>query len=491
MAEKYVSHGNTYDGDGTTIAAATVNGGVGSWNDLKAIMQAAPTYGTLSAGDTVHIRSKLSGANITVNMATTASLTGYTIGSQTAPVHWKVDDGTKWAGDDGILTMNVYGNSYDLIFGYYGIYDGNGLRWVINDTGTGSHSQNWFQLKYSIAIAIKTTYTVASINIGSVTSQLSSTWYDMYFDCRRAYSSGYNSSVVAQSGTIHFYVNCEWHIDDLYKNSSTMYVLAAGGSYGNGLNVFGGKISNNDPGFIFLYKIYSSIAATASQKVGYFLKGFNYNGAVVNDYTEDMDGTEFCIHNTTEIDGKPFDFLYETPSGNTSWRAGKNYPVLNASLPDNTAWSIRNFAGYDISIAHPMEILKTTKYYNLTATQKKITIEILVKDTSSTNGGFDDIKKKDWFFILSYRDNTTGKFITEVSDRDDAALATSAAGWIPVVSGNIVYGENSYNAHKIELTTTNSIKQNSLITLVLFTTRKAQASSDFNFADPDFKVEAI
>lgn len=487
MAEKYISHGNVFDGDGTTAGPAGSAGAVGAWNDLKAIMLAVPTYGTLAAGDTVHIRSQLSSVDITVDMATAATFTGHDYGTTSAPVVWLVDDGTVWAGDDGILTMNCLGNLYDLILGKYAIYDGNELRWVINSTGTTSHNQLWFQVKSSIIIGCKTTYTTPSINIGSVISTVSS-WYDCYIDCRRLYSAAINISFQIAGGGWSRLINTEFHIDDLYKTNISKSVISLSGGYGCYGSIFGGKLTNSDAGKNIFY-VFNSAKSTNNSRSGLFVKGFNYNGGNVEGYSNPVDGTDCAVMYADEMNGIPFDFLREDSNGRTSWEDNKNYPVLNASLPDNTTWSIKNYAGIDVSPVHLMEVMRTNKLFNITAATQKITVELLVKDTSSGNGSFDDMKKSDWFMVVSYRDNSTGDFVTEISTRDDTALETSIASWIPVVSGKIVYGENQYIAHKMVLTTTNLIKQNTLVNVVVYTTRKAGAVADYNFIDPDFTME--
>ena len=59
MANRYIRHGATFCGDGTTSAPATSNGGPGAWNDIAVFESTiAPAYGTLPAGTDVYIRTK-------------------------------------------------------------------------------------------------------------------------------------------------------------------------------------------------------------------------------------------------------------------------------------------------------------------------------------------------------------------------------------------------------------------------------------------------
>lgn len=106
MADKFIIHGATFNGDGTSSAEATVNGGTGAWNTITYMEGAAPAYGTLAAGDRVTIRSKdAGGADITRVMGATVSL-GSAAATVAAPITWVLDDGTVWPGVQGVLTYS-------------------------------------------------------------------------------------------------------------------------------------------------------------------------------------------------------------------------------------------------------------------------------------------------------------------------------------------------------------------------------------------------
>lgn len=105
MANKYIRHGETYCGDGTTSAAAASAGAAGAWNDINVMEGTAPAYGALAAGDVVYIRSlDASGAAITRTL-TAARLLGSTAATATNPITWILDDGTVWSGINGVLTF--------------------------------------------------------------------------------------------------------------------------------------------------------------------------------------------------------------------------------------------------------------------------------------------------------------------------------------------------------------------------------------------------
>lgn len=112
MANKYIIHGATYNGDGTSSVAATSNGGVGAWNNINIFEGTAPAYGSLAAGDVIYIRSKTAaGADIT-RTQTAGVILGSSVGTTTNWVTWILDAGTIWPGIDGTLT---YSSAYYML----------------------------------------------------------------------------------------------------------------------------------------------------------------------------------------------------------------------------------------------------------------------------------------------------------------------------------------------------------------------------------------
>jgi len=488
MSDKYISHGNTYDGDGTSPNPATSNGGVGAWNDLKAIMSAAPTYGSLNAGDVVYIRTK-NGSDITVDFGS-SNLTCYNVGTVTDPVTWIADDGTKWSGDNGTLTIQFNGNSADLKMGYYAIYKGVNLNWVFENTGGTGHQIDWLQFRFSFVINIKFTYQTQSTNIGQVIGN-NSRFLDCYFDVKRGYTSPGNTYATLNTGIqgAPLYVtNCVFDCST-YPENVDNYQLANRGSYGDFSVVFGSKEVNGGVEKKFF------TPRTAIYNNGYVhnraCRGLDYGVSVKDRYIIDHEGLTHTTYSIEDMNGVPFDFIKEDGAGSRSWQRGLNVPTLNAVLPGNISWSIKVIPGIDISRSNPMLVYKMNKLYNKTAAKNKITLELVIKDTSNTDHCFDNPKKQDWFIVVSYVDNTTGDIITEISDIDDTDLEVSNTSWVPMISGDVVYGPNTYARYKVSLSTSNNIKENTIVNMVVFTTRGRISIEDYNFIDPDFTMEVI
>ena len=139
MANKYIIHGETYCGDGTTSAAATSAGGVGAWNDIN-IMEGTtpPSPGALVAGDVVYIRSlDASGAAITRTL-TAARLLGSTAATPTNPITWILDDGTVWSGINGVLTFTNSASYMTTLRINNAFVSKTRHNWIIKNTATDS-----------------------------------------------------------------------------------------------------------------------------------------------------------------------------------------------------------------------------------------------------------------------------------------------------------------------------------------------------------------
>lgn len=85
-----------------TAVSASVSGAVGTYGAMPATVM-----GAVAAGDTIHIRTKRSGSNVTLTWPTAAScyVTIRTIGTLVNPLTFLADNGVKWPGDAGVFTM--------------------------------------------------------------------------------------------------------------------------------------------------------------------------------------------------------------------------------------------------------------------------------------------------------------------------------------------------------------------------------------------------
>ena len=98
--------------------------------------------GTPAAGDVIHIRTARSGANVTVTFPTSAlTVTLRNIGTVTTPLYYLADNGVKWSGDAGVLTIGCDISQY-ANRAVYAPYVSN-WKQVLSGVETAADTYNW------------------------------------------------------------------------------------------------------------------------------------------------------------------------------------------------------------------------------------------------------------------------------------------------------------------------------------------------------------
>lgn len=466
MANKYVDVSATYNGDGTTSAQAASDGAVGAWNNLLNALSGSPVYGLLNAGDVVYVRTKngtdlgesISGA---VTLAATATAA--------APISWVFDDGTVWVGDSGVFTLTHTSYNAFIVNNYHNIIASN-YNFILEQTNTFGNFV-WLALGNCVLNETKiitANTTGASYRIGGYNTQATPILVNPYLQLRS--SSTTNNSVTLENGTSMTLLNPTIDI-----TSSELNRAIFGHSYdGGSLRVVGGKlVGGNDTTHLV------NLTAPTDSYARFEFDGFDpgTNTILSNRNTALSD----CAGQAEMTLGNAPGGLYRAAkvrqNGSLDWTPGKNYPTLNAVLPDTSAtpWSFKVYPDNGCDKGLPFEMPMMTKYYNLTAASKTITLEMLINAAITTP------KTHEVFAVASWIDDTTGerKSISSFVYGND--LATSTAGW-----SASVYGAKTYNKHKIALTTTSNIKQNTEIQVQLYIGVAAANTDDYFFIDPDF-----
>lgn len=467
MSNKYIVHGATYDGDGTTSAEATSNGGVGAWSNLINIMTAAPTYGSLAAGDVVNICSYRGG---NINIAMTASKTMITVATQTAPIWWIVDDGTIWA-TGGILTLTWSAN-YSFNMNDYHNLIGKNQNWVFHSTYTARHSWIYTESQFLVGLKISR---VVSLTYGYVRQRACAGmtfWYNCNFEMygqesTRANLYNYDYNTVK-------YLGCKFDLSGITSSTLVMHDTSCyhGASvYFIGCSITGGK----DTHYVWCNAVMSYSEQVYMQHTNYSpLLGYDNNYA--SSLTIGYDGV--CI--ITDIPGLKFGYLRSMKSGHSQWVNGENYPTLAGQLPDLTYWGIKaNLVNSDSY--KPQELISFSKQQNVTASVRKITGEVLIDDL------FDTPKNNKWWMEVCWVDTSGNSHIqTTQVFYDEATLTVSNAGWSAQV-----YGKKNFTKYKFEVITTAAVKQYTDVTMKLWTEYHATGTDTFVFVDPDFEMETI
>ena len=130
MANKYVIHGATFNGDGTTSSAAGSEGAAGAWNDISEVMTSTTPggFGTVAKGDVIYAATNDGTSDLSHTISSNISTTTFDDPDDTVTLIF--DDGTN-VGSAGTFTFNRTGSANITNNGW--IIRGGG-RLVINNT---------------------------------------------------------------------------------------------------------------------------------------------------------------------------------------------------------------------------------------------------------------------------------------------------------------------------------------------------------------------
>lgn len=499
MANKYLIHGATYCGDGTTSAAAASNGAAGAWNNINVFEGTAPAYGTLAAGDTVYIRSKdASDANITRTLAAGVVYLGTTAATTSNPVTWVIDGGGVWSGVSGVITYSAAAVANRPYF----------------------RANNIFRAAVQNALTYVNTSGASSPGDGQPYMEIEGQVEGMKIDLSGLTNTGPRNyikikdggvlinpvvKVGARAGTIASKANSGYSLfgniglrGDIVIINPDIELMHSSG-VGNGLFCFESSYGKN----VYVYggRVYSALPLTNQQIVGadstYIygcikLVGFQFPRApdfVVCSEGINASGASSTAGALIEVVGADSDGIgahHEACWGWMTSRTDNSPPTRNATSIDsaNTPWSWRVYP-YRASMTSLMSI-PTTKMYTGSAGVATITQDLLIP--SSMMGYATPPNKATLWITVSYID-TDGVPRAECS-RDSGILDTSSAVWNAAESGgHYVWGlTTGLDGYQLSVTTQHQVKQDSLITCVLFGCVASASQNDVYFVDPDFTV---
>ena len=465
MADKYIIHGSAFNGNGTSSAEATVDGGVGAWNSLNVFDAiGTPNYGggSLVAGDTVFIRSKdASGNNLTRTLSATATL-GSAAATSSAWVTWVLDNGVVWPGIDGTLTYNCPST--------YAVNARNFNRYVamtqdafrIVEANAAASYKSYFSSNEWATDGLLFDFSIAATASGAYFANPYGWRHDNLhvISRRRALSlitaSSYGKSVLVNP-----------NIEVLEATSSALITV------GGHLHIVGGRVSG--AGAVSGSTLLSVEANSITDVIGLsFPRQMNAVSPLTptsSTYSVNIVGTDGALGG-----------LLREGWGLADSREDNNYPKLNAVLPDsaNTPWAWK-LCPMTTSEQHPLK-MPMSQYFNDTAGTREITVSLLVA-TTLTN-----VNKRSVWISVDYVDNTTG-LKKSITTRDflAGALDVSTANWTATT-----YGATSLLKRKLSAVTPTAIKPNTPITVVLWGTVKAVSTTDelgdIMFLDPEFSV---
>jgi hypothetical protein len=470
----------------------------GAWNHIdmftaganpNAISGGTQGGGAVAAGDIIYIRSKnASNLDMTASINSASLTIGSANATNTAPVSWVLDGGTKWSGVNGTFTFS------QTAAGNYGVTI-RANNWV--------KAENQDKLVFSQSNSVEGIGTLAELYNGCILENA------LIDTSNNLSGSSYGAIPTRSNGTaggLTKWRNCNFKLGAFYGR---IHEAAAG--YGTAqfincnIELTRTKTAEADP----LFKVNAANLAKW-QFIGGRIFGVGAASAhvIVNTYCAVVEfiGTQLPSFESVELfssgngswvndsvrsfgaDGKMGSEMWGT-WGVISSRADNSPPTLNAVLPDSasTPWSYLIYpkgitSQYSQSSAS-LPALPISKLYTSAAAQKKITLEFLLSTTVANAN-----KKTIWMDVV-YIDNSDGlpRCLTTQAFTGTDALDTSTASWTP--SGtNPTWGTKTFGKKKLEVTTPGSIKQDTAVHVLFHYGCAAPNTSDIAFVCPDIQL---
>lgn len=465
MADKYVVDGATFCGDGTSSNEAVSAGAVGAWNDLESLINGtAPAYGSISSGDTIHIRAKTSsGSNLSYTNTVDNLYYGSSAATEDDPILWLLDNGTIWPGVTGQLVLHSTGNVT------VGIDTGN----VFSGPNNTRDLIITFDAAYRDALNIRTSSSIKNAVIDWSADNSISNGRFVSTSAGLALSnvlikpgSPNGERVLSISTDQTSFIQ---NVDIEVPSNGPLYYALVSLSQHSALIWHGGRIygSGAVQGLDLFPDGTRGVALLENVRFPAVMRLMTRSSQIAND-------PQVCI--STGCDEK-LGMVHASYSGMYSSRDDGFFPKLTSTLPTSTSDKVSIYA-----LTHtPREVLPFYVPLQKLVTQapsgvKTITVEFLCSDALPTP------TEGDTWVELSYWDSTTEIPIRKTSrvSNSTTALSTSLASW-----STTTYGPQSYTAYKLELDTDGSIQQDSIVEVLFKTTVVSTADSQNYFIEPE------
>lgn len=462
MVDKYIRHGETYCGDGTTSAAATSNGGVGAWNNINVLTGTAPAYGTLAAGDNVYIRSKdAANANISVTSATAITV-GSAAATEASPVTWIIDAGSIWSGVSGTVTVSTTAGAVGITNRAYNNLIASNYNLIFSNTVSSFGNATFFTMNTCLTKDIKIDTSANTTSTGS----------------NHQFNGGKHINLWLKHGTVTYsviqfstrsfdvcFISPKLEIiGPCYLAVNTTAIFESVDGVNSCVSIYGGEIVSAINGLL-IYK-------TGMLPFSLSLFGLKYPQiiSISNEtlFTQKIyvtaNGNDGALGNTY------FDYFYTYSS-----RFDGYYPTLNANLETsaNTAWSYSIYP-YRTTKLNPAQV-SVSKLWTQAAATKTVTLEFLWP-TSLASPDSTSV-----WMTIQYTDASTGNKVSQTTlSYPAASISSSSAAW-----SSTTYGPTLFNKYKLSLTTQSNIKQDTEIVVSFFSVPKSVSANDIIMLCPD------
>jgi len=477
MADYYIDVSQAFNGDGTSSAAASVDGGVGAANSFIEVSTGVhATIGVLAGGDNVYIRTADGSGDLSETL--TATTTVNTTASDASRVTFIFDKGVKWA-ESGVFIL-VFGTAatprtFTWDRGVDVDADGANHRLKLKTVNTGN-SNNWCkfvgQSDYS---GVEVDFTGGGLVYGgswNVSSETTNNFYNFKFTTTvmRTNFGGY--AALGSTGNSCVVNHTDMEIDYTTNVSSIADVIFDTFGYRGVLNINGLKITNAIAGMLVVKAGSGNAAHTVN--ISNINRLSNY-GAIFNKTILDVSKS-----NLTKYSALGGENLYDYEVFNdycmVDFVDNDSFPFLNATLPDGRGWSLR-VDPLRASLNHVAKTPPVRKLYNAASSIRTIDLELQLLATET------EYDTSNLWIDVTYVDDVTGvvKFISSKAIIG-LSLASGSSGW----SAN-TFGVDSYTPLKLAITTPTSVKKDSYITAVLCS-NLSKPDDSYMFYCPDVVI---
>ena len=480
MADKYIIHGAQYDGDGTSSAEASADGGVGAWNDITVGVSGTPTHGTAQApGDTVHIKS-CDAAGADIDLILTAQVLFQPGDTVNGSVRYIVDDGTIWAQTGTIkIKVNVDDNCFEVNSVSNGFFYLDGADRLTLQSGQVSTTNSNCTMNFNGYTIVKNVIYIFSddnddTGIRKKTIIASSYNQLRFYNCvfKKVVANGsYNPYVWQPSyGQIAHFINCRFETSTSDSSDSLFYFS----SFAAPVYIDGGSWPVKHADSIAVYSSVNSGAQATATNFDAPPDAMRLPFKTTLDSNSDSSDNAMILSSTMRNRG--FGWSKATQYGFAMYDGLGNYPYLNATTPAGQGWAVRAMASY-ASADIPFDFVRSQILYDLASEAKTITLHLAVRDNYSTP------QKSAWYLKIEYIDSgDTTRIETSqgTGDLDADTLTWSAENG----SNQPYYGAQVFDKYKIAITTAHAIKQNTEILVTLMIETPAPDTASFFLVDP-------
>jgi len=464
MADRFIIDGATYNGDGTTSAEATSDGGVGAWNTISYIHLGAgsPAYGTLPAGTIVYIRSKnASDVDIAYSFGGTI---GASVATSSSQITWVIDSGTVWAGISGVVQITAPTTGFS--FTNYNNIICESKYSLILKTGSGA-SSTVFSMNVATYDGVVFDWSPVTATWSMLKQYTASNLMTYFRNCKFISGRpGYNNGVIGSSYLNKYcsmeFFSCEFDINYTVSGEGLFSLVDVNSS----IRVVGGRVYGNGAvsGIMSLIGIsdgsFTSVGLVYPATLPFSSRALKANPQTSFGSDGGYSGT------------------YGSSWGFADSRNDGNYPTISAFSPTSTSepWSWKLYPKF-ATVINVASII-TTKMYVADAATLTLTLQVIfsteITDINSSNAWID----------VSYIDATTSlPQMVSTKTVTGGILDSSTATWsLPT------YGAISFNKNKFTVTTPTAVKKDTVITVVFNTSKGSVSSNDIIFICPDFEV---